>query len=134
MIMLPTLRILLLPDAVEVEQTSHHASLYYYRQHHPAKEARLHARCKRCSGVTSQRDLPREPVHIHVHIHGCCCCVEDVRALLVACAACVEPVFHNAEARFGQRQMDTPCWQPRNTDHAGYQIGLGKYAMPWWFV
>jgi hypothetical protein len=37
LIMLPIHRILLLPDEVEVEQTSHHASLYYYRQHHPAE-------------------------------------------------------------------------------------------------
>jgi hypothetical protein len=72
----------------------------------------MQARCKRWSVVTSQRGLPREPVHIHVQIHGWCCyCMEDVKALLVACAAwiawmccAVSSQSFPSEARFGQRQ------------------------------
>jgi hypothetical protein len=102
--------IILLPHGVEVEQdvTSHHGSLYNY-MYRPSSCRRNQARCKRWSGVTSQRGLPREPVHTCTDpwmmlLYG-------RRESLARCMCCVEPVLP-FRSPIRSKTMSILCWQP----------------------
>lgn len=61
-----------LPNGCKVDQgiTSHQTSLVIIVNIICRRNQECRRDVKRCSGVTSQRGLPREPVHIHVQVHG----------------------------------------------------------------